>query len=137
MQFLKVDDYNDEERNNCSDFERTLSETEKMLTKQYRRIVNGGKGSRPVVILIPEIIQEFIKILIQNRKKYIPVENEYLFAVPGSSIKWGKGDVAKRTLISKTNLKEPAAFTNNKLRKHIATVTQLLNLSPDEAKQFS
>lgn len=137
VQFLKINDYNREEKISFVDFENALSETEKLLTKKYRRVVNGGKGSKAVVILVPEIIQQYVSILIQNREKYLPQDNDYVFAVPGSTIKWGKGDVAIRTLMKKINLKEPQAFTSNKLRKHIATVMQLLNLSQDEVKQFS
>lgn len=137
VQFLKVSDYNQDQKISFVDFEKTLSENEKQLTKRYKRVVNGGKGFRAVVILVPEIIQNYIRVLLQNRTKYIFDENDYIFAVPESTIKWGQGDVAIRKLAEKINLKEKEAFTSNKLRKHIATVMQLLNLSQDEAKQFS
>lgn len=137
VQFLKISDYNQDKKTNYVDFENALSETEKLLTKKYKRVINGGKGSRAVVILIPEIIQTYVDVLLQNRKKYVSQDNDYVFAIPGSTIKWGKGDVAIRTLTKEINLKEPNAFSSNKLRKHIATVMQLLNLSQDEIKQFS
>lgn len=137
VQFLKVQDYTKDHTTNFVDFEDALSETEKMLAKRYKRIVNGGKGSRAVVILVPEIIQNLINLLLKHRPNYIRPDNEYVFAMPDSTIKWGKGDVAIRSIVKKANLKQPQAFTSNKLRKHIATIMQLLNLSPDEAKQFS
>lgn len=60
VQFLKVSYYNCAQTYNFMDFESRPMETEKVLAKKYKRVVNGGKGSRAVVILIPEIIQSYI-----------------------------------------------------------------------------
>ncbi|KAJ8946138.1 hypothetical protein NQ314_008960, partial [Rhamnusium bicolor] len=102
-----------------------LTESEKVLTGKYKRVINSGKGSKAVVILIPEIIQDFINILLDNRSKYIPSDNEYVFATPGSTIKW--------EAISSNKLRKQIAT----VRKQIATVMQILNLTRDETKQFS
>lgn len=137
VQFLKVEDYKKEKKSDFTDFETALTDVEKMLTRKYKRVLNGGKGSRAVVILIPEVIQNFINTLLQNRMKYIESQNEYVFAIPQSRIKWGQGDVAIRNLAKKMELKHPEAISSNKLRKHIATVAQILNLSKEDLKQFS
>lgn len=137
VQFLKINDYKKDQRTKCTDFDSVLTETEKVLTTKYKRVLNSGKGSRAVVILVPELLQTYIELLLKNRHKYISPENEYVFAIPGSSIAWGKGDVAIRTLAKKVGLENYHALTSNKLRKHIATVMQILNLSKDETKQFS
>lgn len=44
--------------------------------------------------------------------------------MPGSKIKWGKGDVAIMRLADKIKLDNPEAISSNKLRKHIAIVRQ-------------
>ncbi|CAH0563168.1 unnamed protein product [Brassicogethes aeneus] len=138
VQFLKIEDYKKDQRSNCApEFEHVLSETELMLTTKYKRVLNSGKGSRAVVILLPKILQNYVNILLKTREKYISSDNEYVFAIPGSSVPWGKGDVAIRSLASKMNLENPHLITSNKLRKHIATIMQILSLSKDEAKQFS
>lgn len=137
VQFLKIKDYSNNAKTNFDDFENVLTESEKMLTKKYKRVINSGKGSRAVVILVPEMLQKFIATLLEFREKYISSENEYLFALPQSKVKWGQGDIAIRNLAKKFDLKHPEAISSNKLRKHIATVTQLLNLSKEEIKQFS
>lgn len=137
VQYLKIEEYFMERKNNYIDFDNILTSTEKLLTKKYKRVVTSGKGSRAVVILIPEDIQNFIKVLHENRYKYISPENEYMFALPGSKVKWGKGDVAIRNLSRKIDLENPEAISSNKLRKQIATVMQILNLSKNESKQFS
>lgn len=137
VQYLKIHNYLNDRKSNITDFENVLTETEKLLTKKYKRVVNGGKGSRPIVILVPELLQHFIKILLDYRNKYIPTANDYLFAIPQSKIRWGQGDVAFRNLTKRMNLQHPEAISSNKLRKHIATVAQILNLSKEETKQFS
>lgn len=137
VQYLKVNNYLNVTKTEITDFENVLTETEKILTKKYKRVVNSGKGSRPIVILVPELLQHFINILLEYRNKNIPAENEYLFAVPKSRIRWGQGDVAFRNLTKSMDLQHPEAISSNKLRKHIATVAQILNLSKEETKQFS
>lgn len=137
VQYLKVDDYKSERKTDFQDFEATLSESEKLLTKQYKRVINGGKGSRAVVILVPPLLQNFMDLLLLNRQKYISSENRYVFALPNSSLKWAQGDVAIRNLTTKMNLENPQAISSNKLRKHIATAMQVLSMSKTDCKQFS
>ncbi|KAF5294386.1 hypothetical protein FQR65_LT19983 [Abscondita terminalis] len=110
VQFLKINDYKYDKKTDFTDFESALTDGEKMLTQKYRRVINGGKGSRAVVILVPELIQNFIATLLEHRHKYIATDNEYVFALPRSNIKWGQGDVAIRTLAKKIKLKEPQSF---------------------------
>lgn len=137
VQYLKIQDYKVDRKSNFKDFENALTETEKALTKKYKRIINSGKGSRAVVILLPEMLQQLIDLLLKCRSKYISSDNEYVFATPGSKIKWGKGDVAIKALTRLIKLENPEAISSNKLRKQIATVMQILNLTKDEAKQFA
>lgn len=137
VQYLKLDEYNKDQRTDFTDFNNALTEAEKVLTNKYKRILTIGKGSRGVVILVPQVLQEHIKVLLENRGKHIKSENQYVFAVPGSKIPWGKGDVAIRSLTNQMKLENPYAISSNKLRKHIATVMQILSLSKDEIKQFA
>lgn len=125
-------------RSNYDDFESALTETEKILTRKYKRVVNCGKGSRAVVILIPNLIESYMDVLLAQRPNYITdPENEYVFATPGSKIKWGKGDVALRNLCKKLRIENAQCITSNKLRKQIATIMQIMNLTRDEVKQFA
>ncbi|CAG9827439.1 unnamed protein product [Diabrotica balteata] len=137
VQFLKVKDYNDDRKTNFADFENALTEVEKLLTNKHKRVVNSGKGSRAVVILVPQELQKLIGTLLKHREKYLANDNEYVFGLPESSIKWGKGDVAFRRLTHMIKLENPDAISSNKLRKHISTVMQIFSMSKDEIKQFS
>jgi hypothetical protein len=137
VQYMKISDYKNDQKSNFKDFEDALSATEKVLATRYRRVLNSGKGSRAVVVLIPEDIDEFIQVILKHRHKYFCEENDYLFSIPGHKVKWGKGDLAIRNLTKRMSLENPAAITSNRLRKQIATVMQILNLSKSDIKQFS
>ncbi|RZC34640.1 hypothetical protein BDFB_012835, partial [Asbolus verrucosus] len=69
VQFLKIAAYTSDQRNNYADSENALTGTEKMLTRQYKRVLNSGKGSRTVVTLVLQIIENFINVLLKNRHK--------------------------------------------------------------------
>lgn len=108
-----------------------------LITKSYKRILNSGKGSRAVVILMPKQLENFVNVLLSNRHKYISQDNYYEFAIPESKIKWCNGDLAIRLLTHKIELQHPKASASYKLRKQIATVMQILNLTKDNIKQFA
>lgn len=75
---------------NLPDFESTLSEGEKLLAKHYKRVLNRGKVSRTVVILVPELLRCFINTLLEKINKFISSKNCYIFAVPKIRIQWHK-----------------------------------------------
>ncbi|XP_074026088.1 uncharacterized protein isoform X2 [Leptinotarsa decemlineata] len=118
--------------------ERALTESEKVLTKYYKRVVTGGKGSRPVAILFPVHLQSFIDLFIKIRLEthLVPQNNPYLFGCPGTT-KWTRGDVVIRKFAKEANLEFPQYISSNKLRKQIATVMQILNLNREETEQFA
>ncbi|KAI4455567.1 hypothetical protein MML48_9g00005867 [Holotrichia oblita] len=115
-----------------------LTESEKFLTRYYKRLVTGGKGSRPVVILFPGNIQQYINKIIEIRKStnLVPSDNPYLFGYPDTN-HWARGDVAIRKFARNADIAHPDQITSNKLRKHIATVMQILNLNKEESEQFA
>lgn len=123
---------------NQEECENALTETEKVLAKYYKRFVTGGKGTRPIAILLPAKLQEYINIFIDIRMSHdmVPNENPYLFACPGTT-KWTRGDVVIRNFAEKAGLEHSSQISSNKLRKQIATVMQILNLSSDELDQFT
>ncbi|CAH0547139.1 unnamed protein product [Brassicogethes aeneus] len=74
VQYLKIDDYKANKTTNYTynihiytDFENALTETEKALTKKYKRVLNSGKGSRSVVILVPEELGKMVDALLEHR----------------------------------------------------------------------
>ncbi|XKL62200.1 hypothetical protein PGB90_002033 [Kerria lacca] len=115
----------------------TLTASEQALAKHYKRIISIGKGSRPVIILFPEHLQVFMDKMLQIRNKFVPISNNYLFAFPDQSKRWVRDDKTIKSLAIKSGVKDPSFITGNTLRKQIATVTQILNLTSAEMKEFS
>lgn len=139
VQYTKLKTYTDNITFiNQEECEKALSESEKVLTKHYKRIVTGGKGSKPVAILFPSSLQTYIDFLIKIRSTndLIPQNNTYLFGCPGT-MKWTRGDVVIRKFAENANLEYPQQISSNKLRKQIATVMQILNLNKEETEQFA
>ncbi|XP_044765585.1 uncharacterized protein LOC123321865 [Coccinella septempunctata] len=137
VQYTKVDTYNkDFEYNDCLDI---LTESEKEMTKFFKRIVTIGKGSRAVPLLFPKKIQYYIDILLQVRKEttIVPKENPYLFALAGSQSKWIDGPSTLRKYAQSCGAENPETLTSSRLRKQIATVLQILNLSEVEMEQIA
>lgn len=104
----------------------------------YKRVVTGGKGSRPIVILFPQLLQEFMDFMLHIREteNFVLDKNPYLFANPNSE-RWVRADVAIRKFVKNADLEHPTEISSNKLRKQIATVMQILNLNQREAEQFA
>lgn len=109
------------------------------MTKNFKRIITIGKGSKAVPILFPKNIQEYIELMLKFRREtdYIPKENPFLFALLGSSSKWIDGSNALRKYANLCGAKHPDTLTSSRLRKQIATVLQILSLSEIEMEQVA
>ncbi|KAK4875755.1 hypothetical protein RN001_012177 [Aquatica leii] len=71
VQFIELRDVT--EINNIQETDEifaSLSKTEILLTKFYKKIHTIGKGSKELLILVPRDVQEFIDFLIKDRDKY-------------------------------------------------------------------
>lgn len=118
--------------------ESSLSEMERHLTQRFKRIVVRGKRGRGVPILFTPSIQKSIKLLLETRKvtNYIDKQNTYLFALP-NSMSCLRGSDAIRKLSKDCGAKNPENLTSTRLRKQVATVAQLLNLSENDIEQLA
>ncbi|KAL1494246.1 hypothetical protein ABEB36_009871 [Hypothenemus hampei] len=119
------------------EFMQSLSEQEKKLTKSFKRVVTVGKGSKPVPILFSQYMQQLIKILLDIRDLYIPKENKYLFANPNTLDKYLSGYHSVKKLADRSGVTNPTMFTSTRLRKQIATILQVLNVTDNEFEQFA
>nr|CAI5839502.1 unnamed protein product [Callosobruchus analis] len=138
VQYLKLKTYsNDEEINYAEEFLESLTENENMLAKHFKRVVTGGKGSKPVAILFPKRIQYFIDVLLTVRSRCVPSSNEYLFADPKTINRRISGYHTLKKLSSLSGVKNQSLFTSTRLRKQIATVLQVMNVNETEIEQFA
>nr|CAH7745321.1 unnamed protein product [Callosobruchus chinensis] len=112
----------------------TLSKFERELARRQKLIQIVGKRGRVVPIILTEDVTEGIKLLISTRSSIgVNVKNIYVFArINNSSIAHMRGSDALRNCVSRADLKQPSSMTGTKLRKYIATVSQVLNLKNNE-----
>lgn len=138
VQYMQVETYkNSEIHRQPEEFLNSLTETEKFLAKSFKRVVTRGKGNKPVAILFPKSIKNFIEIMLSVRHECVPESNEFLFGNPNTENSWMSGYHVLRKLASQAQIDEPDLITSTKLRKHIATILQVLNVKDIDKEQFA
>ena len=121
-------------------FVQTLTPTEQYLCKNYSYMSTVGKRHRRVPIVFPHLIEDALNSLVENRESCgIKTNNKFLFA--NSVLNHLRGCDALRDLVEKClltyELKKPHLIRSTKLRKHVATVAQILVLNGDELGHLS
>lgn len=111
-----------------------LSATEKVLVKTMSRVEIRGKKGRTVPVLLTQTVQKCIDLLLKWRNEAgVAEENKYVFARPnfGSLEPLRSSDVL-RYFAKEVGLTKPENITSTRLRKHVATVAQVLNLDRND-----
>ena len=108
----------------------TLSPFERRLSENLRRLVIPGKKGRGVPVLIIEEMNEAIQLLLDSKEAVGVQSSEYVFtSASGVALR----DYDSLKLLAKTcGVKNPDVLTSTELRKHVATVSQVLNLRDNE-----
>lgn len=110
-----------------------LSMMEKALCKHFTRVeVTGKKPLRPVAMLLTKSVQEGLDLLVSCRAKVgITSSNNFMFARLN-----GKdpmlADRCLNRLARECGAVRPETLVSTKLRKHVATMTQIVNLQDNE-----
>ncbi|KAF2887939.1 hypothetical protein ILUMI_18234, partial [Ignelater luminosus] len=98
ISYLKMETYNKENRSiNQEAFTKSLTAVEKIISKQLKRAVTGGKGSKPVPILFTKRTQKYLTCILKIREttNTVPKSNPYMLANPGSENRWMAGTNGK------------------------------------------
>ncbi|XP_063907787.1 uncharacterized protein LOC135125929 [Zophobas morio] len=119
-----------------NEFDSCITESEKVLMKSFKRVVIRGKRGRGVPVLFTEDMVRNTDLLLQVRKHFMRHKNEYLFANTKSSSSIN-GTKAIYKHVRLAGVKNPAALTSTKLRKHLATMSQVINLSEQDLEQLA
>ena len=96
--------------------------------------MRGKRGTRVPIILTPDVIAG-IETLIKTRQQIgIAPNNKYIFATPTrNSTNHLRGNDCMSSVVKRVgNLQCPDAIQSVKLRKYVATVSQILNLQENE-----
>ena len=119
-----------------SEYVSCLTESEKCLTSSFKRIVIRGKRGRGVPVLFTEKMVSDINILINLRNKFVTTPNIYLFASTKSGNSITGSNIIYR-YVRLAGVKNPSAISSTKLRKHLATISQVVNLSEQDMDQLA
>nr|CAI5858713.1 unnamed protein product [Callosobruchus analis] len=119
------------------EFGEVVTQAEKVLIKNLKRVVIRGKRGRGVPVMFSSDVQKHIEELRRVRNNFMSKEeNPYLFGKPGLC-----GPIQGYKIIAKyanaCGAKNPQAITCTRLRKHLATLSQLFNLSENEIERLS
>nr|CAI5851793.1 unnamed protein product [Callosobruchus analis] len=118
-----------------NEFECCLTESEKILLNSCSRIVVRGKRGRGVpILLLSQQMRKHFDFLIEIRQNFVR-DNDYVFHTTGKTFIDGTKTLCKYAL--KSGAENPKLITATRLRKHLATVTQLLQFSKSDLEQLS
>ncbi|CAI5678063.1 unnamed protein product [Oreochromis niloticus] len=112
-------------------------EGEKKMCDFFTRVEIRGKRGRGVPILLKPSMVSAMELLVETRESCgVPKENIYMFARPGALSAY-RGRDCIQMFAKESGAKHPEILTSTRLRKHIATMSQVLNLQENEADQLA
>ena len=132
-QRMLLSTYRAENTENVSDDIRTcLSQLELALCREFRIVNIEGKRGRKVPVLLTVATQAQIGTLIELRSAVgVLPTNKFVFARRNSLEPLRSSDCLRR-FSKECGARTPGSLTSTKLRKHIATMSQMLSLRKHE-----
>ena len=119
------------------DVDWALTEVEKHLCRHFSRIETRGKKGRKVPILLTPKMLSALELLVEKREECgVLKDNEYMFARP-SYMSHYRGSDCIRIFAKACGVKNCSALTSTRLRKHIATLSTVLNMNETEMDQLA
>ena len=116
------------------EIEDSLKPVEKLLCKTFSRVEIRGKRGRTVPILLTPALEKSINLLIETRKLAgVNPQNPYVFARSSfDSLNPIRSSDCLRKFAVECGVTKATNITSTKLRKHVATVSQILNLEKND-----
>jgi hypothetical protein len=119
-------------QNVSSDLIQHLSPVEKKLCEALNRVEVVGKRGNHVPVLMTSCVKQALDILVTMRPNgNVLNTNPFAFAKPLSDGHLRGSDVM-RSFSAECGAKQPELLRGTRLRKHVATMSQLLNLKNNE-----
>lgn len=128
-QRMTLKDFKDGVQNNNpdEDVKNSLSKFEQELCSSHTRIEIKGKRGRKVAVLLTDSIQQNLNHIV-NLRNILGINSIFMFMKPQSSNPV-RGSDCLRKFARACGVKSPERLTSTQLRKHLATMTQILGLS--------
>ncbi|XP_050965197.1 uncharacterized protein rnf214 isoform X2 [Labeo rohita] len=119
------------------DVEWALSEVEKNLCRHFSRIIIRGKHGRLVPILLTPKMLCALELLVKQREPCgVIKDNVYMFARPEAMTHF-RGSDCLRGFAKACGAKCPKSLTSTRVRKHIAVLSTVLNMTDTEMDQLA
>ncbi|XP_072168584.1 uncharacterized protein [Diadema setosum] len=129
---MKLDDFSKCKQGDEVTDDYGLSKWEAKLGKNLWRLEIVGKKQRAVPVLLTSEMKRSMDLLVAKRGDAGVYEtNPYVFALTSSNGHIRGSDVVRKFSIS-CGASKPSYITSTRLRKHIATVSQVMNLRDNE-----
>ena len=111
-----------------------LTKLEQKLCQHFYRLEVRGKRGNTVPILINSETKKWLDMLMVTRTHVVSApDNKYVFArCHYGSLEYARGSDCLREISKECGAKEPELLRSTKLRKQIATMSQVLNLKDNE-----
>ncbi|XP_053083172.1 uncharacterized protein LOC117596717 isoform X1 [Pangasianodon hypophthalmus] len=114
-----------------------LSKFEQKLCSHFSRVEIRGKRGRKVAVLLTPNMVDALTLLVSKRKECGVLDsNSFLFARPNCQSPY-RGQDCLRLYASHCGAQNPEHLRSTHLRKHVATLSQILNLKNNELDQVA
>lgn len=114
-----------------------LTPFERKMCEYFARVEIRGKRGRMVPVLLKPSMVTAMELLAETRESCsVPNDNLYMFGRPEALSAYRGGECLQK-YTKLCGAKHPEALTSTKLRKHIATMSQVLNLEENESDQLA
>ncbi|XP_073668156.1 uncharacterized protein [Paramisgurnus dabryanus] len=114
-----------------------LSRFEQKLCSHFSRVEIRGKRGRKVAVLLSPDMVDALTLLVRRRSECeVQDTNSFLFARP-NCLSHYRGQDCIRVFASECGAQHPEFLRSTHLRKHVATLSQVLNLKNNELDQVA
>lgn len=114
-----------------------LTEFELHLCQHFSRVeLRGKRGRKVAVLLSPDMVNAITRLVEKRKDCGVLDENLFLFARPHCLTPY-RGQDCLRLYASECGAENPELLRSTQLRKHVATLSQILNLKNHELDQVA
>lgn len=114
-----------------------LTASEQKLCAHFSRVEIRGKSGRKVAVLLSPDMLDALTLLISKRQECgVSQDNTFLFARPSCLTSY-RGQDCLRIYADECGAQNPELLQSTQLRKHVATLSKVLNLKNHELDQVA
>lgn len=114
-----------------------LTKFEQKLCAHFSRVeIRGKRGRKVAVLLSPDMVDALTHLISRRTECGVPEENTFLFARPNCLSPY-RGQDCLRIYANECGAQNPELLRSTQLRKHVATLSQVLNLKNHELDQVA